>query len=238
MTRKKESRGDSFRLYLRILSYLKPYSRQIILILLFNLLFVVFNALSIWMVAPTVTTLFSDSADSTAQVQKENSPVAKEKGVINFNEWLKAKVKQYLVRSERLETLKILCLLLFLSFFLKNASSFCEAWYVSFIEQKVIKDLRDQVYGHLLRLPLSYFQKMQTGNLISRVTNDINALNVAVNKGFTKIIRDPIVIIIFVTLLFNISWKLSIISLLIFPVSACRNALPISPAFCRKHSPV
>jgi subfamily B ATP-binding cassette protein MsbA len=217
---KPTSGSNSWQLYRRIISYLRPYVKQIVLILVFNILFVIFNTLAIWMVAPVVSTLFGETGDKTVQVETIENEQPAEPGILNTHAWLKHKVQQFLVREERLETLKILCLMLFLSFFLKNTFSFCEAWYVSFIEQRVIKDLRDQVYTHLLSLPLAYFQKMQTGNLISRITNDINALNVAVNKGFTKIIRDPAVIIIFITILFNISWKLSLISLLVFPVSA------------------
>jgi subfamily B ATP-binding cassette protein MsbA len=217
---KKKSGYNSWHLYLRIISYRRPYVKQIILILLFNFFFVIFNTLAMWMVAPTVSTLFDETGEETAQVAHAANESRVQPGILNTHQWLKYKVKQFLVRENRLDTLKILCLMVFLAFFLKNTFSFCEAWFVSFIEQRVIKDLRDQVYTHLLSLPLSFFQKMQTGNLISRITNDINALNVAVNKGFTKIIRDPAMIIIFVFVLLNISWKLSLISLLVFPITA------------------
>jgi subfamily B ATP-binding cassette protein MsbA len=92
-------------------------------------------------------------------------------------------------------------------------------WYVSYVEQKVIKDFRDNVYAHIVWQPLSFFHKYQTGNLISRITNDINSLNYAVNNSFTRIIRDPVVIIIFLVILIDISWQLTLISAVIFPVS-------------------
>jgi subfamily B ATP-binding cassette protein MsbA len=214
-----KSGKESWQLYLRIIGYLRPYIKQIILILLFNFFFVIFNTLAIWMVAPVVSTLFETTAEDTIQTQDDSSIPEEEPGFLDIHQQLKLLVKRHLMKKDRLDTLKLLCFILFLAFFLKNTFNYLEAWFVSFIEQKVIKDFRDQVYAHLLKLPLSFFHKMQTGNLISRVTNDINALNVAINKGFTKIIRDPIIIIIFIYLLFNISWKLSLVSLLVFPVS-------------------
>ena len=91
---------------------------------------------------------------------------------------------------------------------------------VSYVDQKVIKDLRDEVYEQILDNPLSFFNKYKVGNLISRVTNDINAVNVAINKNLTKIIRDPFVLIIFLKLLIDISWQLTILSMIIFPLTA------------------
>ncbi len=217
----KTDKATGLNMYLRILSYLRPYKRHIVLVLTFNFLFVIFNTVSIWMVAPFISTLFQSDQAQIEQVQEQqNTPVEEETGITNLNAWLKQKLEKYFRRGDRIETLKLLCIFIFLSFFMKNFFSFNESWWVSFIEQRVIKDLRDQTYAHILMLPLGFFGRMQTGNLISRVTNDINSLNVAVNKSFTKIIRDPIVIVIFITLLVSISWKLTLLALIVFPVTA------------------
>lgn len=221
---------NNFKLYVRILTYLRPYIRHIVLILLCNFFFVIFETLSIWMVAPFVSTLFkadqpaveqtSEASEISAVSAGDQAKVAsKEGGIFNLNQWLKERTEKYFRRSDRIETLKLLCILIFLAFFLKNSFAFTEAWLVSYIEQGVIKNLRDQIYQHILFQPLSFFSQYQIGNLISRITNDVNALNVAVNRSFTKIIRDPIVIIIFLIILFNISWSLSLLALIVFPVT-------------------
>ncbi len=124
-----------------------------------------------------------------------------------------------ILRGDPLEVLKILCILIFLAFLLKNFFAFAEAYTVSYVEQKVIKDLREQIHDHILGLPLGFFSKHQTGNLMSRVINDVNSLNVALGRSFTKVIRDPIVIIVFVILLFSISWRLTLLSLIVIPLS-------------------
>ena len=206
---------NSLRLYVRILSYLKPYVRHIVVILLFNFGFIVFNTLSIWLVAPFVSTLFQ-AGPAQEQVVEQHSPPA---SMLNINAWLKEKTADLIRHDNRLETLKMLSLLVFLGFLLKNAFAFGEAFLVSFVEQHVIKDLRDQLYAHIIHQPLQFFERYNTGNLMSRITNDINALNVAVNRSFTKIIRDPLMIVIFVALLISISWQLTLLAFLVIPVS-------------------
>jgi subfamily B ATP-binding cassette protein MsbA len=210
---------NNLKLYLRILAYLRPYIRNIILILLCNFFFVIFDTLSIWMVAPFVSTLFKADQPVIEKTVDQPETVSKETSIFNLNQWLKQRIDKYFRRSDRVETLKLLCILIFLAFLFKNTFAFSEAWLVSFIEQGVIKDLRDQIYGHVLMQPLNFFSQYQIGNLISRITNDVNAVNVAVNRSFTKIIRDPIVIIIFLIILFNINWSLTLLALVVFPVT-------------------
>ncbi|RMG62484.1 MAG: ABC transporter ATP-binding protein, partial [Calditrichaeota bacterium] len=209
------STQNSLRLYGRILSYLRPYLGHIGLILVFNFGFIVFNTLSVWLVAPFVSTLFQEQPAVEKTVPEEGASA----GILNLNDWLKARTATLIRREDRLEMLKILALLVFLGFLLKNAFAFGEAFLVSFVEQRVIKDLRDQLYAHVVRQPLQFFERYSTGNLISRITNDINALNVAVNRSFTKIIRDPLLILIFVILLVSISWQLTLLAFLVIPLS-------------------
>ncbi len=207
-------------LYLRILSYLRPYLKQIVLVLICNFFFVIFSTLSVWMIAPVISALFSSENQQQVELQQEQPADAdKEVSILNLNDWMKAKVKTLFPEANRLETLKLLCILIFASFFLKNFFAFAEFFWVSYVEQKVVKDLREQLYGHIIHQPMSFFNATKTGNLISRITNDINAVNVAVNRSFTKIIRDPVLILIFSAILISISWQLSLVAFLVFPVS-------------------
>ena len=202
-------------LYLRVLSYLKPYIPQILLVVFFNVLFIVFNTLSVWMVAPFINTLFQEQPVLERQAETSSESA----GIWNLNQWLKEKTARLIYRDDRVETLKILCVLIFLSFFLKNASWFGEVYWVSFLEERVTKDIRNQVYEHLIHQPLRFFERFQTGNLISRIVNDINTLNVAVNRSFTKVIRDPFLILIFLFLLISISWQLTLVAFVVVPLS-------------------
>lgn len=210
--------SSDLRQYFRILSYLKPYTRQIIVILVFNFMFVIFNALSIWMVAPFVSTLFDTQDEQVEQSITEKAP-EEEVSFFDLNEWLKSKIDGLFKRSDKIETLKLLCFMIFFTFLLKNMFAFLEAWFVTYVEQRAVKDMRDETYGHILIQPLSFFTRYETGNLMSRITNDITTLSVTLNQNFTKVIREPLVVIIFLTILISISWQLTLIALLVFPIT-------------------
>ncbi len=213
------SKDSSLALYLRILSYFLPYVRYIILVLIFNFFFVIFNTVSVWMVAPLITTIFDTQETNIEQQLEEEDEAESESSILNLNQWMKARMDKFFIRSDKSETLKILCIFIFFSFMIKNTFAFLESWWVTLVEQRFIKDIRDQVYEHILWQPLSFFSKYQTGNLMSRITNDINVLNESLKNNFTKIIRDPFMVVIFVTLLLSISWQLSLLAFIIFPLT-------------------
>ncbi|MGH1363564.1 MAG: ABC transporter ATP-binding protein [Calditrichia bacterium] len=212
---------NNLALYLRIISYLKPYYRKIILVFVCNFFFVIFSTLSVWMVAPVITALFSSDQPVAEQTRTDvEKPPEKSVSFWNLNAWMKQNTAGWFQNNDRLETLKYLCMFIFLTFFLKNMFAFLEFYFVSFIEQRVIRDLRLQLYEHILKQPMAFFNGNEIGALISRVTNDINAVNVAVNRGFTKIIRDPVLILLYLLLLFSISWQLTLIALTILPLTS------------------
>ncbi|TFG96066.1 MAG: ABC transporter ATP-binding protein [Calditrichales bacterium] len=211
---------SSLGLYLRILSYFRPYVRTIFIVLIFNFFFVLANTVSIWIVAPLLTTIFEPNQPVIQQTVV--SPISvdeSEPSILNLNAWMKSRIDNLFMRESKVETLKILCIFLFVSFLIKNIFAFMESWWVTYIEQGFIKDLRDQTYRHILWQPLTFFSFYQTGNLMSRITNDVNVLNESLKNNFTKIIRDPFMILIFVTLLISISWQLSLIAFIVFPLT-------------------
>jgi len=206
-------------LYLRVLSYLKPYYKQFVFIILFNFVYIVFNTISIWMIAPFVSTLF-ESQESTVVEQGQLTQTGEtDVSILDINEWMKIHLDHLFRRDDPVDTLQLLCIFIFLAFAFKNVAHILEIWLVSFVEQKVIKDLRDEVYSHILWQPLGFFSRYQIGNIISRITNDINALNTSLNTNFTRIIREPVVIIIFIAILVSISWQLTLVALLVIPLT-------------------
>ncbi len=218
---KKESSGN-LSLYIRLIGYLRPYIKHIILVLVFNFCYVILNALSAWMVAPVIQTIFNTEkqVESTVTPGQENAETAEEApSSLDINTWLKREMRQWLHRDDPREMLKLLCIFVIITFTLKNCFAFAEFFWVSYIEQRVIKTLREEVYQHVINQPLSFFNRNETGKLISLITNDINAVNVAINRSFTKIIRDPVLIFLYVFILFNISWQLTLTALIVFPIS-------------------
>lgn len=125
--------------------------------------------------------------------------------------------KNYIFSGTDREILLKICFLILLAFFLKNVFGYLQAYFLAFVEQGMIRDLRNQSYVHLHKLPMSYFKNEKTGNLISRITNDVNVVQSSVSAVFLNMIREPLTIIFFLGLAISISWKLTLFSLLVLP---------------------
>ena len=101
------------------------------------------------------------------------------------------------------------------AFFAKNIFGYLQAYFLAFVEQGVIKDIRNEAYVHLHKLPMSYFKNERTGNLISRIINDVNVVQSSVSAVFLNLIREPLTIIVFIGIAISISWQLTLFSVLV-----------------------
>jgi subfamily B ATP-binding cassette protein MsbA len=219
MTEKSTSRNIN--LYLRIIAYLKPYYKHIIGVLICNLGFVISSMLTVWMVAPVISVIFQNFDQEQVQQIPETAPAeGAEVSFLNLNEWLKENIQGMIPLGDPVETLKWLCIFVVLIFVVKNIFNFAEHFWITYVEQRVVKDLREQLYESIIYQSMSFFHKHKTGDLISNITNDINAVNLAFNRSFTKIIRDPVLILIYLAILTSISWKLTLIAALVLPITS------------------
>ena len=112
-----------------------------------------------------------------------------------------------------------ICVIILFAFLAKNIFGYLQAYYLAYVEQGLIKDLRDSAYKHLHKLPMSYFKNEKTGNLISRITNDVNVVQSSVSAVFLNLIREPLTIIVFLGIALSISWQLTLFSIVILPFS-------------------
>ncbi|MBD3224275.1 MAG: ATP-binding cassette domain-containing protein [Caldithrix sp.] len=224
------------RLYLKILSFLKPYWKGLIVAVLLTFFYVLFNNLSIWISVDFVRELFdprseqieSVTADSLAadNQQKAASKQEQIKDVLGLDENLgiydriNIAIKSVIIQDNRYDTLKMVCLIIFLSFLLKNLSHYLRKVILNYVEVRVIVNIRNQLHEKLLHAPLSYFHKKHSGNLTSIVFNDVNALNNVFDKTFGKMLLSPIQIIANIIIMLMISVKLSLITFIVLPLSA------------------
>ncbi len=188
----------------RFTGYLAPYSAHIVAVLACTTLFVAFSSAAYWLAASFIQALF------TGGLSGVENPVS-------LNDQLKQWTALLLESPTPQGTLLRAAIAIVFAFFAKNLFGYLQLFYVSFVEQRVIKQLRDQLFGHFLRQDLAFFQRHRRGHLISAVLNDIETLNQALNKSFTKLIRDPINALVLLALLFTISWPLTLAALVVVP---------------------
>ena len=111
-------------------------------------------------------------------------------------------------------------LLFFAGMYLLSAAfSFIQGWLMSGLSQKVCYDFRDQISKKINRLPLAYFEKRTVGEVLSRITNDVDTLGQSLNQSVTQLITSVATMIGVLIMMLTISPKMTLIALLILPVS-------------------
>ncbi len=106
-----------------------------------------------------------------------------------------------------------------LIYLLKGLCNYGQTVLMSHIGFRIITDLRNGLYRHILRQPLSFFTKHPTGILISRITNDVAYLQGAVSEAVTSLLKDTFTLVGLVFVIFWRDWKLAIIASLVFPLA-------------------
>jgi subfamily B ATP-binding cassette protein MsbA len=207
--------------YLRILTYVRPYWRRVILTSIFSLLFAVFNGISIYLSIPLLDTLFQESSKSSLVTddQVEESSALVPDWVSQLKDDFTASFNEIIMSGEKVDVLIKICFIIIIAFLLKNFFGYLQDYIMVYIENRAMKDLRDDAYKHLHELPLSYFKKERVGNLISRFTNDVTRVQESIGATFNSLVKEPLTIVVFLGIALSISWELSVFALVILPLS-------------------
>ncbi len=186
------------------------------------------------MIGPLLGTLFTPEgaysdlanlASPTAQVSKSDV-TGEEKSLLDrilavpdkAKVWIKSNVNNVIVRESKTTTLFRICWAAIIIAFLKNIFLYTQGFFMAFVQQSFIRDIRNRLFEHYQRLSLAYFHKTRTGLLISRVTNDVVVLNETIDIGFNHLVADALAVVIFASFLIILSWKLTFLAALVLPV--------------------
>lgn len=116
--------------------------------------------------------------------------------------------------------LNLLVLSFFVLYFFKGMFYYGQSYLLAFVGQKVVLKLRQELYEHLQRMSLGFHQRLQVGDLISRLTNDIQVIENSVVRGLPGLIAQPLTAVGAVGMMFFLHWKLAIFSLAVLPLVA------------------
>ena len=196
----------------RLIKYLTHYWGLIALTLLLSVIFVALNSLSLWMIASLINTVMV--SPESIPIQPVDIPTTG-----NFHEILQAWTAKIIQQPKPLDTLARLCVLLLSVFFLKNVFFYLKNMSAGVMENRLIRDLRNNLFRHIQTLSLSYFDRQKTGEISSIILNDVTAVRKAFSVSLEKVIVEPINIIVFAALLFAISWELSLLAIPLIPLA-------------------
>lgn len=207
--------------YYRILSYTKPYWKHIGLTFLFTILYALLNGISVYLTIPLLDTLFQESATKKIQQQTqiENTKSFLPEWIEEIQRSVTESFNEYLLSGDKADILIKICIVILVAFLFKNIFAYLQGYFMAYVEYGAMKDLRDEAYQHLHKLPISYFKRERVGNLISRFTNDVNIVQSSISATFSNLIKEPLTILVFLGIALSISWQLTLFALIILPFS-------------------
>jgi subfamily B ATP-binding cassette protein MsbA len=221
------------RLFARVLGYIRPYSAHLAASILFTVLFTLFSGLMVWMLMPTLETLFGTSpvvGVVTTALPSAPVPVPSGSegqgvagidlsGIERIKSALKDATRDLIGGPTPGATLLRLCLIYLLVVLLKNLFAYLQGYSMSVVEHGLIKDLRTDLFDRMSRLSLDFFHANRTGVLISRVIADVQMVNQSAAAVLVDLLKDPLQVLVFFGMAVIISPRLTLISLLVLPVA-------------------
>jgi ATP-binding cassette, subfamily B, bacterial MsbA len=197
--------------YINLLAYVLQYKRYAILNIICNLCSVLFSLFSLTMVAPFLNVLFNQVEIASP----EPLSFSVKSALHNFNFYL----SNYVLEHGKLNALILICVLVVVMFFFKNLFRYLAMYFLAPIRNGVVRDLRRKMFAKTLELPLSYFTEEKKGDLMSRMTNDVQEIEWSIMQSLEVIFREPITVTLFLTTLFLMSAKLFLFVLILLPLA-------------------
>ena len=201
------------KIYLRILKYAPGIGSRFVQFVVFSLLGAIFSAVYLGLTKPMLEVLFN---------QKENAAIPPYPEFEFSADYVRALFEHHFISiiDERgpLNALLFVCITIVCFVFLANLSRYVERMVASRIKVDVVKNIRMDIFRNVSRLHIGFFNDQRKGDMISRFTNDVSEVeNTVVNS--LKAVKEPITLIIYIVMLFMISVKLTLITLIVLPVT-------------------
>ncbi len=203
------------RVYLRVLGYLRPHFGAFLWAVLATLAFAALDAFAYVLLIPFVDAIFG-AEDGAAAAEAGGAGAPADPGLMD--RILDATVYRVVdVGGDPLSAVQGIIVLILIVFTLKNAFDFLRAYLVARVEQGVTRDLRNEVYDHLLELDLAFFGRTRMGQIVSRLTHDVEQLRSLLTRELAKILSSVFEFAAAVTFMMAISWKLTLAAFIVIP---------------------
>ncbi len=201
------------KIFLRILTYAQNIVPKLVWFFIFSILGIIFGAFNVVLIIPMLKVLFNQ-ADATIQIPDLPPFEFSASYFINaFNYYLLTTIHDH----GRLNALLFVCALIVVCVVLANIFRYLERVVATKIRVDLTKNIRMDIFRNVTRLHIGFFNSERKGDLISRFTNDVGQVENAVMDSLKSVLKEPITIIVYFIVLFTISAKLTLLTLLVLP---------------------
>jgi subfamily B ATP-binding cassette protein MsbA len=199
----------------KILRFALPYKKYAYLNIFFNVLYALFSTLSLLALAPVLKVIFDDKKE----IYKK--PVYK--GILEMKSYLEDYLN-YFLTQQIAEHGKFMVLMFMIGFIitvflLKNLSNYFAMYFITFLKNGTLRDMRRTLYEKVIRLPLSYHSATTKGDTMTRVISDVNEVSSSFLSILEMLVREPLIILFTLGAMFFLSVKLSLFVLVFIPLS-------------------
>ena len=196
--------------------YFSPYKRFVVGTLGFNILTAFFNVFSFTLLLPILNILFKIEKDGGYQYMSLSDGSVKDVLMNNLYYYSQEFIAQY----GQATTLLLLGIGLAIMTLLKTGSYFAGSACLMPIKTGIVRDIRANIYRKILSLPLAFFSEERKGDILARVSTDVNEVDSSITSSLDMVIKNPIFIVIYIATLIAISWQLTIFTILVVPLMA------------------
>ncbi len=198
----------------KILQFAKPYSKYGYLNIFFNILYALFSALSFAVLMPMLNVLFGQD--------KELHTPPEYTGVANLKDYFMDYMNYQITTNasdDKMKGLVIVIGLVVVTFLLKNIFNYLAMYFITFLRNGVLKDVRNAMYKKVTDLPLSFYSEKRKGDVIARITTDVLEIQHSFLSVLELIVREPLTIVFTIAVMFLISGKLTLFVFVFIPIS-------------------
>ena len=208
--------------FLNILRYAKPYKKFAIGHIISNVFFALFGTLSFVALKPMLDVIFKKNVDPGGEPIAFIAPVKPVyEDLTKIGDYAESYLEFLMYQftgGDNSKALVFVVGLIIVMFLLKNISGYLANYFLVFLRNGVIRDLRNEVYKKTVELPLSYFSEKRKGDILSRVTSDVLDLQYSFLSVLELIVREPLTIIFTITAMLIISPKLTLFVFIFIPI--------------------
>lgn len=204
-----------------VLKYSRNYKGYIVTNVIFNILFAIFNAVSLTLAIPFLKLLFEETNPKEIGLTLLKGPPE----FILSADYIKDVSNYYITaliveEGGKMKALIIICFIVFIMTFFKNLFRYLAMFFIAPIRNGVVRDLRNKMYKKSMELPLSYYSEEKKGDLMSRMTSDVQEIEWSIMQTLEMIFREPLTIVLLFGLMLVISIKLTLYIILLLPIAA------------------
>lgn len=210
----------------KILPFIMPYKKYAYLNIFFNVLYALFGTLSFVSLIPMMKVLFDTTKKNTVKPIYE--------GFVNTQHFFKD-IKQYFESSKAFAensfnyfvstepdkgyVLSIMVAIIIIIFLLKNFCDYMAMFYITFLRNGILRDMRNEMYKKTIDLPLAFFSEKRKGDTISRIANDVGEVQNSFLSILEIAVKEPLTIIFTIIMMLVISVKLTVFVFIFIPIS-------------------